>query len=179
MSSWFSAYNLINFLIMKADISLAWRAQALFVAGCLVGAGAAALAYDGVTPGQAARSTPALLPSLTYPAEVTRVIDGDTFEARVVVWPNHIVQTHVRLARINAPEMRGHCAHERQLADAARDRLAALLDNSGPVLLSDVQPDKYFGRVVAEVRVGATNASAVLLHEGHAVRYGHRAHWCG
>jgi endonuclease YncB( thermonuclease family) len=150
----------------------------LFVAGCLVGAAATALACGGVTPRQAARGMRAPLPPLTYPVEVVRVIDGDTFEARIAVWPNHIVQTHVRLARINAPEMRGHCAREKTLADAARSRLAALLNSPEPVLLAHVRPDKYFGRVVAEVRIGSTDAGDILLREGRVVRYGQRAHWC-
>lgn len=155
------------------------QAHMLFVAGCLAGAAATALACGGVTPGQAARGMRAPLPPLTYPAEVVRVIDGDTFEARIAVWPNHIVQTHVRLARINAPEMHGHCVREKDLAETARSRLKALLESPEPVLLSHVRPDKYFGRVVAEVRIGSTDASATLLHDGRAVRYGQRAHWCG
>jgi endonuclease YncB( thermonuclease family) len=165
---------------MTAGTRAAPQSHILFVAGCLVGVAAtAAVAYGGVKPGHAARRMPAPLPPLTYPADVVRVIDGDTFEARIAVWPNHIVQTHVRLARINAPEMRGHCARETELAGAARSRLTALLKSPEPVLLSEVRPDKYFGRVVADVRVGTTDASDALLREGRAVRYGQRAHWCG
>jgi len=36
-------------------------------------------------------------PQVTYPAEVLRVIDGDTFEARLHVWRGFEVNTRVRL----------------------------------------------------------------------------------
>ena len=49
---------------------------------------------------------------LAYPAEVTRVIDGDTFEARVRVWPGLEVNTKVRLRNVDAPELHAHCADE-------------------------------------------------------------------
>ena len=38
-----------------------------------------------------------------YPAEVVRIIDGDTFQARVQVWPGLSVDTKVRLRGIDAP----------------------------------------------------------------------------
>lgn len=40
-----------------------------------------------------------------YPAEVVQVIDGDTFEARVHLWPGLNVTTRVRLRGIDAPEL--------------------------------------------------------------------------
>jgi endonuclease YncB( thermonuclease family) len=35
--------------------------------------------------------------------DVLRVIDGDTFEARIRIWPGHDVTTKVRLRDIDAP----------------------------------------------------------------------------
>ena len=52
--------------------------------------------------------------TMSYPAEVTRVIDGDTFEARVRIWPGHDVTTRVRLRSIDAPEMQARCRDERR-----------------------------------------------------------------
>jgi endonuclease YncB( thermonuclease family) len=51
-------------------------------------------------------------PELSYPARVVRVIDGDTFEARVRVRPGLEVTTRVRLRRIDAPELHARCASE-------------------------------------------------------------------
>ena len=55
-----------------------------------------------------------------YPAEVVRVIDGDTFQARVQVWPGLSVDTKVRLRGIDAPELHARCADETQGASRAR-----------------------------------------------------------
>ena len=60
-----------------------------------------------------------------HPAEVLRVIDGDTFEARVNLWPGLDITTRVRLRGIDAPEMKARCGEERVKAEAARDALRA------------------------------------------------------
>jgi len=63
----------------------------------------------------------------THPAEVMRVLDGDTFEARVRVWPGLEITTKIRLRGIDAPELKARCAEERVKAESARDALAAML----------------------------------------------------
>ncbi len=45
----------------------------------------------------------------SLPAEVLRVNDGDTFEARVHVWPGMQVTTKVRLRGIDAAESNARC----------------------------------------------------------------------
>jgi endonuclease YncB( thermonuclease family) len=45
-----------------------------------------------------------------YPADVIRILNGDTFEARARVWPGLDITTKVRLRGIDAPEMRARCA---------------------------------------------------------------------
>ena len=118
---------------------------------------------------------------MAHPAEVLRVIDGDTFEARVNLWPGLDVTTRVRLRSIDAPELKARCDEERVKAEAARDALRAILDQ-GEVGISRVTLDKYGGRVVADASTRATpNVSDALLAAGHARRYGggHRDGWCG
>ncbi len=115
-----------------------------------------------------------------FKAEVVRVIDGDTLEARVAVWPGQEIVTRVRLAGIDAPEVDGRCAAEKQAASAAREALARLVGD-GAVVLSEVRPDKYFGRVVARVADAAWRDVGQLMREaGHARAYdgGRRASWC-
>ena len=56
-----------------------------------------------------ATETPKLIRG-THAAEVLRVIDGDTFEARVHVWPGIDITTRVRLRGIDAPELGGAAA---------------------------------------------------------------------
>ncbi len=107
-----------------------------------------------------------------YPADVIRVIDGDTFEARVRVWPGLAVETKVRLRNIDAPELHARCADELAKAEAARSALQTMLA-AGGVTLSRVGLDKYGGRVDAMVATRDTaNVSAALLDGGFARSYG-------
>ena len=86
------------------------------------------------------------------PARVLSVIDGDTVEVRARVWLGHEVRTRVRLAGIDAPELRGKCARERQLAAQAREFLSArLLSGPDTVLLREVRYGKFAGRVLARL----------------------------
>lgn len=116
-----------------------------------------------------------------HPAEVLRVLDGDTFEARVHVWPGMEITTKVRLRGIDAPEMRARCEDERVKALAARDALVRYL-NEGNVGIARIGQDKYGGRVDADVSTAKTpDVSAALLERGFARRYGggRRESWCG
>jgi len=116
-----------------------------------------------------------------HPVEVLRVIDGDTFEARVRVWPGMEITTKVRLRGIDAPELsRAQCEDERLKAIAARDALAAILAQ-GDVGVSAIALDKYGGRVLADASTRATpNVSAALLGANLVRRYsgGRRETWC-
>ena len=109
-----------------------------------------------------------------------RVIDGDTFEARVHLWPGLDVTTRVRLRGVDAPELKARCGEERAKAEAAREALRAMLDQ-GEVGISRVMLDKYGGRVVADASTSGTpDVSAAVLDAGVARRYagGHRDGWC-
>lgn len=120
-------------------------------------------------------------PGLIYPAEVLRVIDGDTFEARVRVWPGLDVVTHVRLRGIDAAELHARCADELAKAEAARAALQTLLDQGG-VTVTRVSLDKYGGRVDASVATrGTADVSAAMLAAGWARAYNgrKRGSWCG
>lgn len=114
------------------------------------------------------------------PTDVLRVIDGDTFEARVHVWPGLDVTTKVRLRGIDAPELRARCPSERVRAEAARDALIEIL-GQGAVGVYEISIDKYGGRVVADAATRSIpSVSMELLGRGHARYYtgGHRAGWC-
>jgi len=112
-------------------------------------------------------------------AVVLSVTDGDTFRARVEVWPGVEVVTAVRLTGIDTPEIRGKCAAERATALVAKARLAELLA-AGPVTVSQIQPDKYAGRVDAIVQSSGKSVAETLIAEGLARQYagGTRKGWC-
>jgi endonuclease YncB( thermonuclease family) len=116
----------------------------------------------------------------THPAEVLRVLDGDTFEARVRVWPGLEITTKVRLRGIDAPELKAHCAEERAKAENARDALATMLAEGG-VAVGHVGLDKYGGRVLAEAATRSTpDIGSAMLTKGLARAYsgGRRESWC-
>jgi endonuclease YncB( thermonuclease family) len=115
-----------------------------------------------------------------YAAEVVRIIDGDTFVARMRTGPGGEVETRVRLRSIDAAEMHARCGRELRLALAARAALQRLLAD-GRVMLSHVGPDKYPGRIDANVATrGTTDISAAMLSGGFARAYdgGRRGSWC-
>jgi endonuclease YncB( thermonuclease family) len=119
--------------------------------------------------------------NVSYPAEVIRIIDGDTFEARVRVWPGIDIDTKVRLRGIDAAELHARCGDELAKAEAARTALQTILAQGG-VHLSQVGIDKYGGRVDAAVATRTTaDVSAALLNGGFARAYGggKRGSWCG
>jgi endonuclease YncB( thermonuclease family) len=134
----------------------------------------------GTASRTAALNAIALDSPLAYPAEVLRVIDGDTFEARVHVWPGLDVTTKIRLRNIDAPELHARCADELAKAQAARMALETMLA-AGAVTVSRVGIDKYGGRVDALVTARDTpDVSAALLNGGFARSYdgGRRGSWC-
>ena len=119
--------------------------------------------------------------AISYPAEVLRVLDGDTFAARVRVWPGLDVETKVRLRGIDAAELHAHCTEEFVQAEAARAALQNILAE-GSVTISHVGIDKYGGRVDAAAATRATpDVAAAMLAGGWARPYGggKRKSWCG
>ncbi|MCW5771414.1 MAG: nuclease [Rhodospirillaceae bacterium] len=113
-------------------------------------------------------------------ARLLRVVDGDTIEVLAGIWPDHYVEARVRIAGIDAPELRGRCAAEVERALAAKERVSALLA-AGRLQLRDVHYGKYAGRVVARVLTeDGRDVAALLLADKLARPYGggRRAGWC-
>jgi endonuclease YncB( thermonuclease family) len=119
-------------------------------------------------------------PDIRRGVDVVRTIDGDTFEARVHLDGGLEAVTRVRLRGIDAPELKAACDRELQMAQAATDALRGLLGEGG-VKISNIGPDKYAGRVVADVATRRTaSVSTAMLAAGHVRSYGggHRYGWC-
>ena len=115
-----------------------------------------------------------------YLAAVERIIDGDTLAVRVTVWLGHDIRVLVRVRGVDAPELRGECESEEAQAAAAAVALARLVE-PGPVSLTNIEGDKYFGRVLADVRSPkGVDIGAALLQGGYARPYkgGRRGGWC-
>ena len=115
-----------------------------------------------------------------YMAQVTRVVDGDTFDCNVQLGFNIQVHERVRMAGIDTPESRTRNKAEKQLGLASKARLKELLASAQPVkkngkklitLKTSKQTKGKFGRILATVFVGDMNVNQTLIDEGHARDY--------
>jgi endonuclease YncB( thermonuclease family) len=114
-----------------------------------------------------------------YTANLVNTVDGDTFKADIEIWPGLTQRVLVRLAGVDAPELKGPTACEKALAINARAYLDTLL-RSGKIAVTAVNHDKFAGRVDAVVTVTGVDASISLITSGHGRQYlgGPRLPWC-
>ena len=94
-------------------------------------------------------------------ALVTGAYDGDTLYVEASIWPDLTWAGSVRVRGIDTPEIRGQCETEKTLAVAARDYVRDLLIDE-TVRLTQIEDDKYGGRVIARVYVREGDAWADL-----------------
>ena len=97
-----------------------------------------------------------------YRAEIVRVVDGDTLEMDIDVWPSLRARSMVRMRGLDTPELQGP-ACERSLAQRARDYLSKLA--IGTAQVDRVEPEKFGGRISARVKARGVDSS-----RGHACR---------
>lgn len=86
----------------------------------------------------------------TRPAEVVRVVDGDSVVCDVDLGFYTRARASVRLVGLNARELEADGGPE------ARDHLAAVLPQGTHVWLTTIKPDKFTGRWDARITVGST-----------------------
>jgi endonuclease YncB( thermonuclease family) len=111
---------------------------------------------------------------------VERVVDGDTLAVRVTVWLGQELRVLVRVRGVDAPELRGACEAEKARARDAAAALARLV-SGGSVVLTAIEGDKYYGRVLADVTTTEGNHVGLALISGGFVRPydgGTRSGWC-
>jgi endonuclease YncB( thermonuclease family) len=177
-------------MILSRNISFATSLvlTAIIAAGLGYYAGAAHVPEARITAGPTA-SAPQTEPDTSafpgpFAGEMMRVVDGDTFKARVQIWFGQEITTSVRVRGFDAPEIKGKCAEESKAAQEATKMLREILA-SGPVTLHNIGPDKYFGRVVASVHVKLsdgreTDVAQMMIAAGLGRPYngGTRGGWC-
>ncbi|EKO40021.1 MAG: hypothetical protein B193_1243 [Solidesulfovibrio magneticus str. Maddingley MBC34] len=94
-------------------------------------------------------------------AVVVRVCDGDTVVVDIPEYPPIIGKSiRVRLAGVNAPELRDPDPEVRRAAERSRQAMAALLPPGTAVTLTRLRRDKYF-RLNAVVLVAGHDAAAL------------------
>jgi endonuclease YncB( thermonuclease family) len=115
-----------------------------------------------------------------YVGAVERVVDGDTLDVRVTVWLGQELRVLVRVRGVDAPEVRGRCDSEKARAAAATAALGRLVAG-GSVVLTSIEGDKYYGRVLADVVTPDGEDVALSLIAGGLARPyegGVRGAWC-
>lgn len=97
--------------------------------------------------------------------------DGDTCTVSLPglpdVFGDHLA---IRLVGIDAPEIKGHCEKEKELAAQARNLLNQRLKQAQVIQLRHTARDKYF-RLLAEVVADGEELNELLLQRGLAVPY--------
>jgi endonuclease YncB( thermonuclease family) len=105
-------------------------------------------------------------------AEILRVIDGDTILVEAQPWPQQKIEVYVRIRGIDTPEMNSRCEIIRESGRSAQRALEAMTASSPRIELSRISGDKYFGRIVADVRFAdGRDAANNLLLAGLARQY--------
>lgn len=91
-------------------------------------------------------------PYSEYYGTVERIIDGDTLQVRIDLWPGLEAIYAVRVRGIDAPELRGaKCPQEKLWAEEAKAQAEKLYDIGSTVRIENVELDS-FGRALADVR---------------------------
>ncbi len=112
-------------------------------------------------------------------AEVLRIIDGDTFEAKIFIEKGYSVKIKVRILGIDTPEKNGDCEEEKEMAKKAKELLKKNLSKT--VRLKNMKDGKYLGRVLSDVILkNGNNLSTILLKSQFVRPYKgkKRKSWC-
>jgi micrococcal nuclease len=114
----------------------------------------------------------------TYNAELARVVDGDTIDARIDLGFNVWIKRRIRLYGINTPESRTRDKAEKKRGLAAKKRLQEILvGNKRKFVLRSHGSGKY-GRCLGEMFLTSidenrseVSINKMLVIEGHGVEY--------
>lgn len=120
--------------------------------------------------------------ALATPVMVTRIVDGDTFKATVLLADGiEIMSVGVRLRNVDTPELHGECDYEIERAEKAKQRLSELIPVGSVIEITNVKNDKYPGRIDANVfDENNQDVGLILIREnlGRPYSGGKRQSWC-
>lgn len=114
-----------------------------------------------------------------YKAELVRVVDGDTIDVTIELWPGLTQRARIRLEGVNTPEKRTRLQCEKTAGIAATEFAQAFVEQ-GAITVDGVRNGKFAGRVLGSVFVDGNSLADALLVSGHARVYtgGKREPWC-
>ena len=106
-----------------------------------------------------------------YNAICTRVVDGDTIDARVDLGFSVWIECRVRLMGIDAPETRTKNLEEKQAGFKTKAFLQAVMDDCDNKFVLKSHGVGKFGRCLGTIYVEGENINERLLAEGLAEEY--------
>jgi len=106
-----------------------------------------------------------------YNAEVLRVVDGDTLDARIDLGFDVHVNKRIRLMGIDTWESRTRDKVEKVKGLAAKARLKELLKQDKNKFKLISHGTGKFGRVLGDIEISVGNVCDILVEEGHAYSY--------
>lgn len=115
--------------------------------------------------------------TMLYSARLMQVIDGDTLDCDVVVWPDTTIRARVRLVEVDAPELTGDT--KTQGLEAKMWLVETLQQTQGRLWLQNLGREKY-GRWIVRLWLSTegttgfepsseTSLNTQLVKAGHAV----------
>ncbi|MEI8632852.1 thermonuclease family protein [Vibrio sp. PP-XX7] len=111
---------------------------------------------------------------------VESIYDADTFRVNIKGWPAIVGENiPIRVNGVDAPEIKGKCAKEKDQARLAKIFTIKALRSAKTIELRKMRRGKYF-RILADVYVDGKNLSSLLINAGLARPYhgGKRGGWC-
>jgi len=106
-----------------------------------------------------------------YNAEVLRIVDGDTLDARIDLGFDVHVNKRIRLMGIDTWESRTRDKVEKVKGLAAKARLKELLKQDKNKFKLISHGTGKFGRVLGDIEISVGNVCDILVEEGHAYSY--------
>ena len=106
-----------------------------------------------------------------YDAEVIKIVDGDTLDARIDLGFNVHVNKRIRLHGIDTWESRTRDKAEKVKGLAAKARLKELLKLEKNKFKLISHGTGKFGRVLGDIETSVGNVCDILIQEGHAYSY--------
>jgi endonuclease YncB( thermonuclease family) len=98
-------------------------------------------------------------------SKVISIYDGDTLRVNIDSFPDIVGKNiRIRIKGIDAPEIKGKCQTEIDLAIMARDYLRNAINQSSQIELRNMERGKYF-RIVGELYIDGENISKGLIKE--------------
>jgi len=122
-------------------------------------------------------------PGVTYDAQITRVIDGDTVAFHAPFLPDPLKkELSIRVYGVDTPEkgFRAQCPSEAQRGEAASAFTKQMIASSQQRQVVLMDWDKYGGRVLGDVILNGVSLRQQLIANGFAREYYGEAKtsWC-